>query len=299
MSDFKIIPHKSIDFKKWDAAVLNSKLPLVFAQSFYLNATAPNWKALIKNNYKVVMPLTEGNKLKVSYLFQPPFTPQLGVFGEINKNTADEFLAFTKSTYKFIEIELNASNKLQNTTFKEKQTYVIDFSKAFKQNDNTKRNIAKAHKNNVTIVDLEFNEAFKIAKNHLLPWLHQELSIPKKHGAMLLDLISDANLNNALKAFKAIDSEGKISSIGYFVFNKYHVVFLKGMSFNKRDNSGSMHLLMNTAIEFFRNKVSLFDFGGGSALGLASFYKGFGGVELKYAVLKVNNLPWPLKIIKK
>lgn len=299
MSEYKIIPHKAIDFKKWDATVLNSKLPLVFAQSFYLNATAPNWKALVGNNYELIVPLTEGKKLNVTYLFQPPFTPQLGVFGKLEERVVDECMAFIKSNYKFIEIELNASNKLKKTPFKEKQTYIIDFSKPFKHNDNTKRNIAKAKKSSISIVEMDFKEALKLAKNELLPWLHKELEIPEKHGKILLNLISGANENNALKTFKAEDKDGKILSIGYFVFNKFHAVFLKGMSFNKKDNSGSMHLLMSDAINYFKDKTNLFDFGGGSAPGLASFYKGLGGVELNYAVVRVNNLPWPLKVIKK
>lgn len=299
MSDFKIIQHRAIDFKKWDTAILNSKLPLVFAQSFYLNATAPNWKALVSDNYKIVMPLTEGKKLNVKYLFQPPFTPQLGVFGAVDKNDVSEVVTFLEKKYRFIEIELNAANKLQKPTLKQKQTFVIDFSKNYKQNENTRRNISKAQKNGIVITEIAYKEAFRLAQSNLVPWLNQELDIPKKHSVLLLDLITNANENKCLKALKAVNSEGEILSIGYFVFNKYHAVFLKGMSFNKKDNSGSMHLLMNYAINLFKNKVNVFDFGGGSASGLANFYKGLGGTELSYGVLKVNNLPWPLRIIKK
>jgi len=300
VSEFKIIEHNKIDFKKWDKTVMNSPLPLVFAQSFYLNATCPNWKALIKNDYEIVLPITEGQKLKIKYLYQPSFTPQLGIYGKSTKSDQEEIISFLMSQFKFIEIELNAFNLLKGKGFKEKPTFVIDFKKSFKQNENTKRNISKAKKNGIIVEEIkDFHEGIKFAKNKLIPWMKTELNISLKQGVLLLNLISNTNDNKALKAFKAIDENGKILSVGYFIYNQFHAVFLKGMSINKKDNTGSMHLLMDHAINYFKDKANIFDFGGGSSSGLANFYRGLGGSELIYHTLKVNNLPWPLKILKK
>src|SRR5688500_7570369 len=106
----KILNNNEIDLKKWDEVILHSALPLVFAQSFYLNATSPGWKALVSENYKNIMPLTAQKKLGINYLIQPPFTPQLGVFGKTDEQSVAAFLNFLKEKYKYISIELNATN---------------------------------------------------------------------------------------------------------------------------------------------------------------------------------------------
>lgn len=66
------LSHKEIDFEKWDKTILSSDLPLVFAQSFYLTATCPNWEALIMGDYESVFPLPVKSKFGFRYLPQPP-----------------------------------------------------------------------------------------------------------------------------------------------------------------------------------------------------------------------------------
>jgi hypothetical protein len=299
MERIKIIPHNALDLKKWDKAILNSPFPLVFAQSFYLNATAPNWKALVLDNYKAVMPLTQASKLNIKYLHQPPFTSQLGIYGDATKKDVEEIETVLTKNYKFIEIEQNAHTKFQKNV-KDKLTYIIDYKKGFKFNDNTKRNISKANKLNCKVsevVDLE--SVLKLAKIKIVPWLKKEHKVSETHCLLFLKLITNAFNEQALKCFVTVDESGTPQALGYFIYNDFHAVFLKGMSFHKKDNNGSMHLLMDYAIHYFETKVKLFDFGGGAAAGIATFYKGFGGKELKYQVLKINQLPWPLKILKK
>lgn len=104
------LKHSEIDFLKWDTTILKSTIPFVFAQSYYLNATCPNWEALIIGDYESVFPLTQNIKFGISYLYQPPFTPQLGVYGKINTQIEETFFNYLSSHYKFIDIELNASN---------------------------------------------------------------------------------------------------------------------------------------------------------------------------------------------
>jgi hypothetical protein len=298
MGKIHIIRHSSIDQKKWDKAIENSPFPLVFAQSFYLNATAPHWNALVLDNYKAVMPLTISKKLNIAYLHQPPFTSQLGVYGDVGKKELEEINAVLQRDYKFIEIELNASNKFKDHV-KEKLTYVIDLKKEFKYNENTKRNIARSRKTGQVVREVKTpDQILKLASTKLAPWLKKDHKTPQKQVKLLLKLIENAHRANSLKVFVTEDQNGKQLATGYFIFNRFHCVFLKGFSFNKKDNTGSMHALLDHAIAYFKDKVELFDFGGGASSGLSTFYKGLGGKELKYQVLRINNLPWPLKLIK-
>jgi hypothetical protein len=299
MEEIRIIPHASIDQKKWDKVISAYDLPLVFANSFYLNATAPKWDALVLGNYKAVMPLTWSKKLNIKYLHQPPFTSQLGIYGEATKKEIEAIEDILKKNFRLIEIEQNAHLTFPKHV-KEKLTYVINYQNGYKYNENTKRNLSKAKKAGIGIKEVkDLPETLKLANSRLIPWLKAKHKTSTKHANFLLKLLHNSYDNGSLKTLVSHDQKGNQLALGYFIFNQFHCVFLKGFSFNKKDNTGSMHALLDHAIRHFEGEVTVFDFGGGSAAGLSTFYKGLGGKELKYQEYKVNNLPWPLKIIKK
>lgn len=300
MSALQFVKHKDINFKKWDQVILSSALPLVFAQSFYLNATCPDWGALVVGDYESVFPITAKKKLGYEYFPQPPFTSQLGVFGKVNPEVEKIFLEYILQNYSLIEIELNATNKIQSEFITPKNTFLYAYSNgANKQNQNTKRNIARAKEAELKVVQVHKNEIFSLSSSCLDPFLSDTLHLSKIEVQIFNDLIKSADKQNYLYTFKVTNQENAIKALGHFICNGKHALFLKGTNFDRSDNSGSMHLLMQYAIEFFSDKASFFDFGGGSnSKGLADFYKGFGGEIMEYSFLRVNKLPWLIKLIK-
>ncbi len=296
----KHIQHKDIDFKKWDKTVLNSEIPYVFAQSFYLNATCPNWDALIIGNYDSIFPLPAKKKYGYAYLPQPPFTSQLGVYGKANSEIEQVFYNYIIKQFKLIELELNSFNHIKSNAIKSKKTHLINYKNGFTYNQNTKRNITKATKSGFTVEQIQTEDILTLSKKYLNPFLLSELKLPKKHTVLFNNLIKNSLTHNSIISFQTVNSSNKIIAIAHFIYNKKYVLFLKGTNFDKAENSGSMHLLINHAISYFTNKCMYFDFGGGSLNeGLANFYKGLGGAELRYSFLKINNLPSLIKIFKK
>lgn len=299
MQTIKYIKHNSIDFKKWDATILASPIPYVFAQSFYLKATSPNWCALVYGDYQSVFPITHKLKLGISYLPQPPFTSQLGSYGKFDVEIEKQFYDYIINHYKLIEIELNSFNTIQSTNISNKKTHIINFSIGYTYNQNTKRNISKAVTNNFKIEELRKNDILQLSKKYINPFLITDLKLSKNSVELFDKLIENCIDNNSIISFKVIDSNNIIRALAHFVYNKEYVVFLKGTNFDKSENSGSMHLLISHAINYFSDKCKWFDFGGGSLNeGLAGFYKGLGGKELNYSYLKINNLPKLIKLFK-
>ena len=290
------LTHQEIDLMKWDSVVCSSQYPLVFAQSFYLNATFPNWDALVFGDYECVFPVTKKTKFGISYLHQPPFTSQLGLYGKFTIDTEKEILDYLLKHYKLIEIELNASNKLASDNRGLKRTFIINYKNEIKQNKNTKRNIAKALELGFTIERIADNEIIKLSTKYINPFLSQSVNLTDSSIYLFNELLKSSINAKTLFSFKALDTQKNIKAIAHFISNGKHALYLKGLNFDKSENSGSMHLVMNSAIEFFRDKVEIFDFGGGSKESLANFYKGFGGEEFNYNTLKVNNLPWIIKV---
>lgn len=292
------IQHQDIDFKKWDQTILTSATPFVFAQSFYLNATCPQWDALIIGDYESVFPLTHKTKFGFTYLPQPPFTSQLGAFGKVNLEIEQLFFKYITQHYKLIDIELNISNKIASEFITPKNTYILNYQSEYKFNQNTKRNINKAIDNGLIVERVEDKDVISLSQKYLNPFLENEVNLTKSTVALLDDLLKNSIESKTLFTFKVLDKNQTIKALGHFICNGKHALYLKGTNFDKVDNSGSMHLLMKHAIEFFANKSTFFDFGGGSKQGLANFYMGFGGQVSTYSFLQVNRLPRLIKFIK-
>ena len=79
-SPIKYVAQQQVDKNKWDACIERSSNGLIYGYSFYLDSMAKHWDALVLNDYEAVMPLTWNRKWGIKYLYQPPLTPQLGIF---------------------------------------------------------------------------------------------------------------------------------------------------------------------------------------------------------------------------
>lgn len=298
MIQLQYIKHRDIDFAKWDNTIINSIIPFVFAQSFYLNSTCSNWDALIIGDYESVFPLPLKSKFGYTYLPQPPFTSQLGVYGKVNMEIEQSIYNYVLEHYKLIDLELNVTNKIESEFTSQKNTYTIDYKLGYKFNQNTKRNITKAFDNGFIVKRVNDKHILALSQKFINPFLANEVNLSNETISLLDKLLINAKNEHAIFTFKVIDEENNIKALAHFICNGKHALYLKGTNFDKADNSGSMHLLMKYAIEFFSDKAEIFDFGGGSKQGLANFYMGLGGQAKTYGFLQVNRLPWLIKIFK-
>lgn len=290
----RFLKHKEIDQKKWDQKILQSEFPLVFAQSFYLNACAKKWCALVAEDYSALMPLPVKQKFGFKYIAQPPFTSQLGVFGTSNPAIECAFVAFIKNKFSIISLELNAKNTGEGKDFGLKKTYFIDLKQENQLNTNTKRNIAKAQKLNLVVEEILAENVMNLNKHYLHPFLRNQLNISKKHVKIFDKLLEAGQKEKYLKTFCVYNAERKVLALAHFISNGKHAVYLKGSNFDKEENSGSMHLLMQYAIAYYRkNNNVFFDFGGGQKSSLARFFAGFGAKEMFYPILKINKISFP------
>src|SRR5436190_22577275 len=91
--NIQYLVNTGIEKTKWDRCMDNAVNGLVYGYSFYLDAMADNWDALVMGDYEAVMPLTWKKKYGIHYLCQPFLTPQLGIFSStINAVMLENFL---------------------------------------------------------------------------------------------------------------------------------------------------------------------------------------------------------------
>lgn len=298
--ELKRLQHAEIDSRKWDNAILQSDFPCVFASSTYLNAVCPHWKALVLGNYEAVMPLTENKKYGITYLYQPHFTPQLGVFMKTRRAEVEQrFFTELQQNYLYTDIECHAKHiSPMVNALKTKTTYVLEPAANFNFNQNTKRNIKKALAAGLHIEVVTDTMALKLSSQCIHPFLKTSIGLKPKAIQLFKTLIETLQQKEELLTLVAYNAQETPIALAHFASNKHHAVYLKGVQLNKTENNGSMHLLMQNALNIYAPKNVWFDFGGGQQSSMAQFYKGFGAQPQTYYSLRINRLPYPLKWLR-
>ncbi len=293
--------NENIDRDMWDAAVMQSSQPMMYAMSWYLDLVAPGWNGLIEDNYQCVMPLVEAKKTGVHYLFQPPFCQQLGVYGkEISAETVKRFLLAIPHKYRFTEIMLNESCPV-NVPGVEMLTNITlqlgcDIEKIRTgYNENTRRNIRKAARNGLSVhkgFDIEtIISLFKNNKGEALG-KHESWYSTLKTLSFQLRHLGLAN------TYCALNQHNEITAGILLVEFEGRAVLLFSGSGNEARKTGAMHFLIDSILADICTTHQLFDFEGSNNENLAKFYLGFGGKLSNYPFIRINRLPLCVRWMK-
>ncbi|MER3464137.1 MAG: hypothetical protein C4329_06715 [Chitinophagaceae bacterium] len=292
---------EKIDHKKWNACIDAASNGLIYAYSFYLDAMADHWDALVLNDYETVMPLPWRKKWGISYLYQPFLAAQLGLFGQnVNADLLKRFLQAIPKKFKLWEFSLNHQNlfSLSGYSLNERCNYILllnnNYETIFKSyRDNNKRNIKKAIgygciiKRNISIqAIIELNKLQGIdatceADYHRLQHLYQQLQ-PQ---------------GNAI-TYGVFHNDQLVASCCFWIMKRRAYYIFVGNHPNGR-TLGASHLLIDAFIKEHSGQNLLLDFEGSDLRNLAFFYSSFGASEEKYAAIQYNNLPWYVKLLKR
>jgi len=293
-----------IDLLKWDNCISNSINGIVYAYSWYLDIVSPNWDALVYGDYETVMPLTQNHKYSISYLYQPFFTQQLGIF---SSNKIDDLLIYSfleaiPKKFRFIEINLNKYNRveaLNGYSIKKNTTYELDLIDNYenifrKYKKNNIRNIRKAIHNKISISKgLSPNMVFELIKSsNKIPGMKEI------HTNILLQLIDSALQYQSGHLYGAYNENNTLCAVGFFVYANNKACFILSLSNLEGKEQGAMFLLVDEFIKDFSNRNLILDFEGSNIDSIARFYKGFGANPFNYSSIRANKLPFPFKLLK-
>ncbi len=299
------LSNQNIDRRKWDECIARSFNGIVYAYSWYLDIVSPGWDALVKDDYKSVMPLTCRKKYSVRYLYQPFFTQQLGVFSA-EKSDADlvqQFLKAIPKQFQFVEINLNTFNNfsLQNFSIKSNLTHELDLIESYENiaknySDNLKRNLKKAGNNKLQIVlSNELESVVKLFRENR----GAEISKLKEHDyKVLIQLMNQAIQRGKAQILHVINEHNELCAGAFFIESNNKVIFLFSGLSEEGKNVNAMPFLIDSFIRNNSGKNSTLDFEGSNDVNLARFYKSFGSKECVYLQVKINRLPFPLNLLK-
>ncbi len=304
MNGIHYISYASINKEKWDRCIDQSVNGLIYGYSWYLDAMAQQWDALVLNDYEAVMPLTWNKKYGISYLYQPYFCASLGIFSvqPLTAAITEQFLKAIPTRFRYIDIYLNKGNLFPVNGFPltERINYVLSLNKPYNviadsYRTNLKRNIKKAEQSSLQVKQhVELDEIITLAKETM-----QRVSV-----------ITDEQINN----FKTVVAEAgklkQVETLGIYAANnqllasavflyshKRWYYILVGNHPNGKTLSAS-HYLIDRFIALHANTDALLDFEGSDIRNLAFFYSSYGATEERYPALRMNRLPKLLRWLK-
>ncbi len=291
--------HNQIDKERWDSCVRNSVNSLVHGFSWYLDLVSPGWDALGEDDYLSVFPLTHNRKAGISYLAQPFFTQQLGVFttGHMTQDLVTRFLDAIPSKFKLVEIHLNSFNKVDKERFEvtPRKNHELELVYPYDEichrySQNTKRNIKKA-------VDASVEVRRKVSADELVSLFRNNFG--KKEGKLnyrnylSIENIIGYSLKHASGILMGAGSrEGSLDAGAFFLKDGARFILLLGASDFSTRNNGAMFLLLDNFIREHAGQPELLDFEGGNDPNLGRFYKSFGAKETTYPFVRISRIPF-------
>jgi hypothetical protein len=303
--NIQYLKHAEIDKAKWDECIAQSCNTQVYAFSWYLDITAPNWEALVLDDYRAVFPLTIRKKV-LYYLFQPFFTQQLGLFCKYPHDLAlyKDFIKSIPSKVLFVDIYLNEFTpdlllkvgKLiprKNFVLELNQPY-LNIQKGF--SDHTRRNIRKAEREQQLIRPCDITDVLVQYKRNKA---EETKELSAHHYDILEQLLIEMEKRGMLITLGAYDELNKILSSCAFVMTNNRIYYVLGSVAAEGKEKRSMYLIFSQLLQQYANQPMLLDFEGSEKPGIARFFKGFGAVKRSYKQLKINKLPYFIRWIKR
>jgi len=291
--ELKYLTYQNIDKEKWDKCISNSLNHLVYAESWYLDIVCPEkWNALILNDYEAVMPLPLKSKMGLTYVQQPIWTQQLGVFSttEITPKVIDNFLKSIPKKMAMVSLNMNEHNFIENYNLSAKTNLILDLNNSYEElktnfSSNTKRNCNKAAKSNLT-TDLSSKDVagfINFFKTNI------QNPISDYHYNTLQKLVEYAvDKNKGVIALVKLDDE--IIAASFILKSENRLIYRTGTSSKKGKELNAMFLLVNAIIQQYANTKYQLDFEGSEIGGVARFYSGFGASNAPYYYYKqINN----------
>lgn len=304
MQVIRYVPYQQIDQQQWDACIERANNGLVYAYSSYLNTMAKQWDALVLNDYEAVMPLTYNKKYGIYYLYQPPFTASLGVFGQrVTAALVQQFLQAIPDKFTYWDIYLNQGNffQIEGFVLYQRSNYILSLQPPYETlygnyRDNIKRNIKKCVQQGGSVQKgVPIAEVIALAKAQT----HQSAGISDADFAHFTALYEWLAVQQKAITYGIATPQGQLVASCVFFFSHNRAYYILVGNHPNGKTMGASHALIDAFIKDHAGSDMLLDFEGSDIRNLAFFYSSFGAVEEYYPGLKLNRLPFWMKWFKK
>lgn len=299
------IPAHLIDRDRWDDWIKDSVNRRIYATSGFLDILSPGWEAIVMDEGRAVMPVTRNRKYWISYVSQPLFLQQLGLFfsDRPGGGLLPLFLEKLSSAFGFIDISLNEMNEDPDPKFTitRLNNYLLPLDRPYSAttggySTNTRRNIIKAGRLGISLTSgYKPSEAVRM---FMMNNAKRYQPIPKLYYRRLQAVLERGLEDGSVSISAARAMNGEIIATACFLKDFDRYVFYFSANTEEGRKQGAMFMLINSFIMKHSESGMMLDFNGSMNQGVARFYKGFGARQTSYGRLKINNLGFPLKYLR-
>jgi hypothetical protein len=298
----QFLTNDTIDKSRWDDCISSAINGNLNAYSWYLDIVSPGWCALIEGEYERVFPLPVSSRVGFRYIMQPFFTQQLGLFYRSlpSKDILTRFIKSIPPEYKYIDINLNTSNRLPDNESTEDLTnieldLISDYDKiAAGYQNNLKRNLKKAVQHKLTISKHvrpeEIISLFLKNKGQTLTNLGEE------QYALIQRIAYESTHKGIGEIWGAYDEYNELTAGILWVTSHQKTIFLFSAVSENGKAYFAMPWLIDSYIRQSAGKPLTLDFEGSNYEGLARFYSSFGAKKVIYQRYFCNSLPLPYRL---
>lgn len=299
----KYLQRKHIDEIKWNNCINHAFNGNLYGYSWFLDIVGGEWNALVENDYERVFPIVYRRKFGISYIYQPFFTQQLGLYSttRLDAEVLDVFIKSIPSKFRQVEINLNTLNKAEGLPAKiiPQLNHELDLIHSYEKihqaySENLVRNLKKPEKAGLTISKNikpdDVIELFRENRGKEITHLHDRDYLKLKRIAYTCMYKGIANIQGVY------DRQNELCAGAFFILSNNKAIFLfSGLSEEGRE-AGAMPFLIDNFIREHAGRHLTFDFDGSNDPNLARFYKSFGSKECIYQRVVINKLPGVLKV---
>lgn len=292
---------ESIDTKKWDSCIARAVNSSVYAYAWYLDIVAPQWGALVANDYSAVFPLPFSTKYGITYVYQPNFTLYLGVFSreQITNEVVSSFFAAIPLQFQHISIYLNPFIKaVKESVTSSRTAFNLDLIQPFhtislRFSEAIKKNVLKATALNVSVL-----KGLSISQLLELIEADPQNRLSNDHLNTLKRIISFSTNLGVGELYGAYTNNNQLCAAALFLTNQGRSTCLFSTVTSEGIENKAMYFLIDSYIISHSEKNLVLDFEGASNSTVEEFYKGFGATECNFNHVVLNRLPWYLKIFR-
>lgn len=298
------LQHSDIDKQKWDSTVEQASNRLIYAYSFYLDGMSPGWHALVGDNYEWILPLTWKKKYGISYLYQPAFMQQLGVFFKAGVQVPyDKIITTLQQQFIFCEAQWNYTTPILSGVQTQPGTnYTLDLSAEYSSlskrfSSDLQRNIRRS---------LKFDQAYTTTQDYKLCiqayrqyYGSRFPHVTPQHYQQFEAVCEYAATHKMLRCRTVTGPGDQLLACVLLLFDGKRLYNIMNTTTNDGRKKEANYFLFHYLLQEFSAQQIIFDFEGSDLPGVKSFYEKFGAIDQPYCCLRYNKLPALLRWLKR